>query len=449
MLFFIKLALRLIFKNKRNSITILLVVFICVFFMEFTVGYIDGMKKEMSDDALLNIGHIVLYHKDYYNNLDFIPIEYNIEYNDRILEKIKNTPNIVSVRPEINFGAIASSEHENLDVMVKGIALDNLQNYDKKIKSVIKGRFIERDREFAIGYKTAELLKINIGDSLILLTIDRYGSMNAIEGKVVGFYKSNIISEDKSGIICSLSTAQKLLGMEGRVTEILINVDDFMGYDYKTLGKIDDLRKKAEKAKNEKQKEKILNLLETKYPLKGAEKTAMDLESKLPDYITAVPWQKDQGYLILILNVTDIWIYIILGIILFVAVMGISNSFLINITARMQEFGVLRAMGLSTKQMFGMILSESFLLGLIGSIAGMIPGILLVYYFQINPIDYSAMGEALEVYKGMDVVMGAYLSLKSAFYVFITGVLISVLASVYPALISIKKKPVEILRMIV
>lgn len=449
MLFFIKLALRLIFKNKRNSITILLVVFICVFFMEFTVGYIDGMKKEMSDDALLNIGHIVLYHKDYYNNLDFIPLEYNIEYNNRILEKIKNTPNIVSVRPEINFGAIASSEHENLDVMVKGIALNNLQNYDKKIKSVIKGRFIERDREFAIGYKVAELLKINIGDSLILLTIDRYGSMNAIEGKVVGFYKSNIISEDKSGIICSLSTAQKLLGMEGRVTEILINVDDFMGYDYKTLGKIDDLRKKAEKAKNEKQKEKILNLLETKYPLKGAEKTAMDLESKLPDYITAVPWQKDQGYLILILNVTDIWIYIILGIILFVAVMGISNSFLINITARMQEFGVLRAMGLSTKQMFGMILSESFLLGLIGSIAGMIPGILLVYYFQINPIDYSAMGEALEVYKGMDVVMGAYLSLKSAFYVFITGVLISVLASVYPAIIAIKKKPVEILRMIV
>jgi len=449
MLFFLKLGLRSILKNKRNSITILLVVFICVFFMEFTIGYIDGMKKEMSDDALLNIGHIVLYHKDYYNNLDFMPLEYNIEYNDRILEKIKNTPNVVSVRPEINFGAIASSEQENIDALVKAIELKNIENYEKRVKSVIKGRFIEKDREFAIGYKVAQSLKIKIGDSLILLTIDRYGSMNAIEGKVVGFYKSNIVSEDKSGVICSLATAQKLLGMEGRVTEILINVDDFMGYDYKTLGKIDDLRKKAEKAKDEKQKQKILNLLETKYPLKGAEKTAKDLESKLPDYVTAVPWQKDQGYLILLLNITDIWIYIILGIILFVAAMGISNSFLINITGRMQEFGILRAMGLSTKQMFGMILSESFLLGLIGSIAGMIPGIFLVYYFQINPIDYSAMGEALEVYKGMDVVMGAYLSLKSAFYVFITGVLISVLASAYPALIAIKKKPVEILRMIV
>jgi len=449
MLFFLKLGLRSILKNKRNSITILLVVFICVFFMEFTIGYIDGMKKEMSDDALLNIGHIVLYHKDYYNNLDFMPLEYNIEYNDRILEKIKNTPNVVSVRPEINFGAIASSEQENIDALVKAIELKNIENYEKRVKSVIKGRFIEKDREFAIGYKVAQSLKIKIGDSLILLTIDRYGSMNAIEGKVVGFYKSNIVSEDKSGVICSLATAQKLLGMEGRVTEILINVDDFMGYDYKTLGKIDDLRKKAEKAKDEKQKQKILNLLETKYPLKGAEKTAKDLESKLPDYIIAVPWQKDQGYLILLLNITDIWIYIILGIILFVAAMGISNSFLINITGRMQEFGILRAMGLSTKQMFGMILSESFLLGLIGSIAGMIPGIFLVYYFQINPIDYSAMGEALEVYKGMDVVMGAYLSLKSAFYVFITGVLISIFASVYPALIAIKKKPVEILRMIV
>ena len=118
MLFFLKLGFRSILKNKRNSITILLVVFICVFFMEFTVGYIDGMKKEMSDDALLNIGHIVLYHKDYYNNLDFMPLEYNIEYNDRILEKIKNTPNVVSVRPEINFGAIASSEKDSIEVMI-------------------------------------------------------------------------------------------------------------------------------------------------------------------------------------------------------------------------------------------------------------------------------------------------------------------------------------------
>ncbi len=448
-MFFLKLALKSIWKNKRSTITILVVVFICVFLMEFTIGYIEGMKKEMSDDALLNIGHIVLYHKDYHDNLDFMPLEYNIEYNKKIAEKIKQTPNVVSVRAEINFGAIANSEKENIDAFVKAIDLNEIQNYDKKKKSVIKGRFIENDKEFVIGYKAAESLKADIGDSLILLTIDSYGSMNALEGKIVGIYKSFIISEDKSGVICSLTTAQKLLGMEGKVTEILINVKDFMGYKYQTLGKIDELRKKLEKAKTEAEKNEILKILNEKYPLKGAEKTAKDLEEKLPDYVVAVPWQKDQGYLIMLLNITDIWIYIILGIIFFVASMGISNSFLINITGRMQEFGVLRAMGLSTKQLFGMIVSESFLLGLIGSISGIIPGILLVYYFQLHPIDYSAMGEALEVYKGMDVVMGAYFSIKDAVYTFITGILISVFASLYPAFTAIKKKPVEVLRMIV
>lgn len=448
MLFFIRLAFRSILKNKRSTLTILIVVFICVFFMEITVGYIEGMKKEMSDDALLNIGHIVLYHKNYHDNLDFMPLDFNIKYNRKVSEIIKQTSNVVSVRPEINFGVIANSEKENIDAFVKAIDLNELQNYEKKIKSIIKGRFIERDKEFAIGYKAAELLKVNIGDSLILLTIDRFGSMNAIEGKIVGFYKSYIISEDKSGVVCSLATAQKLLGMEGRVTEILINVNDFMGYDYKTLAKIDNLRKKAEKVKTEEERKKIFTFLENKYPLKGAEKTAKELEAKLPDYVTAVPWQKDQGYLIMLLNMTDIWIYIILGIILFVASMGISNSFLINITGRMQEFGVLRAMGLSTKQMFGMIMSESFLLGVIGSILGIIPGALLVYYFQLNPIDYSAMGETLKMYKGMDVVMGAYFSVKDVIYIFMTGILISILASIYPAYIAVKKKPVEILRMV-
>jgi putative ABC transport system permease protein len=104
-------------------------------------------------------------------------------------------------------------------------------------------------------------------------------------------------------------------------------------------------------------------------------------------------------------------------------------------------------MGLSTKQLFGMILSESFLLGFIGTILGIIPGILLVYYFQIHPIDYSAMAETFAVYEGLDAVIGTFLSIKSAIYVFITGVLISILASLYPAYIAIKKKPVEVIRM--
>lgn len=446
--FFLKLALKSIFKNKRSTITILAVVFICVFMMEVTIGYIEGMKKEMSDDALSYVGHIVLYHKDYYNNLDFMPLDYNIEYNDIISEKIKKTPNVLSVRPEINFGTVANSEKENINAYVKAIDLKEIKNYEKKIKSIIKGKFIEKDNEFVIGYKAAETLQVDTGDNLILLTIDRFGSMNAIEGKITGIYKSFILSEDKSGIICSLKTAQKLLGMEGKVTEILINVNDFLGYNYKTLSRIENLRKKSEKAKTEKERQKILKILNEKYPLKGAEKTAKDLEEKLPGNIIAVPWQKDMGYIIMMLDVTDIWIYIILGIIFLVAVMGISNSFLINITGRMQEFGVLRAMGLSTKQLFGMIISESFLLGLIGSIIGIIPGALLVYYFQLNPIDYSAFGEAMEVYKGTDVVMGAYFTVKDALLTFFTGVLISIFASLYPAFVAIKKKPVEILRMV-
>jgi putative ABC transport system permease protein len=79
-------------------------------------------------------------------------------------------------------------------------------------------------------------------------------------------------------------------------------------------------------------------------------------------------------------DMLDASIAFIVILILLVAGMGISNSFLMNIMGRMPEFGVMRAMGLSGKQMFAMILSESFVLGVIGSIAGLIPGVGLVYY---------------------------------------------------------------------
>lgn len=448
MLFFLKLALRSIIKNKRGSITIIVVVFICVFFMEFTVGYMDGFIREMVSGTLKNFGHIVIYNKEYHDNLDFAPFEFNISYDENLKNTLMNHPEIIGIRPEINFGSIADCNGENIDAFIKAIDLKNKDEYSDKIKSVIKGKFIENDKEFVIGYKAAELLKADIGDSIILLTIDSFGSMNAIEGKIVGIMKTYLVNEDSKGIICSLATAQKLLGLEGKVTEIYLTVKNFMGYNYKIIQKIEKLKNKAKNTKNNSEKQKILKELNIKYPLIGAEKVAAEIEKKLPSNLVAIPWQKDQAFLLMAISISDIWIYIIIGIIIFVASMGITNSFLMNIMGRMQEFGVLRAMGLSTKQMFGMIISESFLLGVIGSIAGLIPGIILVYYFQVHPIDYSSMSDAFETYKGVKTIIGAYFTLKGAIMVFITGLLVSVFASIYPAFVAIKKKPVEILRMI-
>jgi ABC-type lipoprotein release transport system permease subunit len=407
MFFFLKLALGNVIKNKRNTMSIITVVIICVFFMQFVVGYMDGFKQKLINDAISQTGHITVYNKGYYENLDFAPVDMNLEYNKAEMKKIADTAGVQDIRSEINFGVVANTEADNKESMVKAIDPSlNSASYDKRRKTVKEGRFPEKNDEILIGIKMARLLKAGIGDKIIMMTMDQYGSINAVEGKVSGIFRNYNPSEESGLIICTLALAQKLLALEGRVTELIVNVNDY-----------------------------------TK-----AREVAAVLEKELKKGMIAVPWQVESAFMVSMLDMMNVSIGLLMAIIIAVAGMGITNSFLMNIMGRLPEFGVLRAMGLGKGQMFGMIMAESFTLGIIGSIAGMIPGALLVYYFQVNPINYESMGEVFDKYEGLDASIGTALTMEGVILVFVTGVLVALAASIYPAITAIIKKPVEILR---
>ncbi len=409
MFFFLRLALGNIFKNGRNTLTILIAVFISVFAMEFTYGYMDGFKLKIINEALSAIGHVKIYNAGYYNNLDFAPVEENVEWNKKSEEKILSMPGVVSVRPEINFGAMANSEYSNQETLVRALDPEAAGGqYEKLKKTVVQGNFIKKPGDLVIGIKMAALLKLKIGDSLILLTMDQYGSINAVEGRVSGFFRNYNPPEEEGLVICALPLAQKLLAMEGRVTEIMINIKD---------------------------------------PF-SAEHASADMQKALQEGVICVPWNKEQPMIKYMIESMDIAVYIMASIIVFVAGLGIINSFLMNVMSRLPEFGVLRAMGLGKSQLFMMIMAESFLEGVIGTIAGLIPAIALVYYFQINPINYEAMGDMMSSFKGLDSLIGTALTPGGVIVTAVTGILISVLASLYPAITAVSKKPVDILRVL-
>jgi putative ABC transport system permease protein len=65
----------------------------------------------------------------------------------------------------------------------------------------------------------------------------------------------------------------------------------------------------------------------------------------------------------------------------FVASLGIINTFTMNIMERTQEIGMLRAIGMTRSQVIKMVLAEAGLLGVVGGIVGLIFGILLSKIF--------------------------------------------------------------------
>lgn len=81
---------------------------------------------------------------------------------------------------------------------------------------------------------------------------------------------------------------------------------------------------------------------------------------------------------------------VILAII--VSGIGITNTLLINIMERVREIGMMRAVGVSRKQIIRMILLEGFGIGLTATVIGILIGILLIYitsgFVEVNSLTF-------------------------------------------------------------
>ena len=86
----------------------------------------------------------------------------------------------------------------------------------------------------------------------------------------------------------------------------------------------------------------------------------------------------------------------VLAFLLFIlSFLGISNTILLAILERTKETGMMRAMGMTDKQMIMTYMLEAGFLGFIGSILGIILGCIINYPMVAYGIDFSAMADTI------------------------------------------------------
>jgi putative ABC transport system permease protein len=124
------------------------------------------------------------------------------------------------------------------------------------------------------------------------------------------------------------------------------------------------------------------------------------------------------------------------GISLFVGAFLIFNTFSITVAQRMREFALLRTLGASRRQVWRAVVSEGLLLGFIGGAVGFALGIgtaaLLRALFKLVGADLPSKGVVVET--------------RTVIVTVLVGTLVSLVASVSPAVRAMRVPPVEALR---
>jgi putative ABC transport system permease protein len=124
------------------------------------------------------------------------------------------------------------------------------------------------------------------------------------------------------------------------------------------------------------------------------------------------------------------------GVALFVGSFVIANSLSITIAQRTREFGTLRTLGATRRQVLRSILAESFVLGVLASIVGLLVGLALAQgLFAL----FNAVGLTLPT-------SGTVVKSRTIIVALVVGVVVTVLASLRPAMRATRVEPIAAVR---
>jgi putative ABC transport system permease protein len=161
-----------------------------------------------------------------------------------------------------------------------------------------------------------------------------------------------------------------------------------------------------------------------------AESVDEDLETLVASYstVTVVPGNFFAEIVGSLFDFMITAVNMLLGVAVLIAVFGIVNTLVLSLSERYHEIGVLRAIGMSKRQLRSEIRIEAILVSVLGTLTGVILGL------------FVAWGVTRPIFGGASWPVGPVA------IILVGGVLIGVLASLIPARLASRLKPVEAMR---
>ncbi|NCS88492.1 MAG: ABC transporter permease [Ignavibacteria bacterium] len=395
-----KLAWRNIWRNKRRSLIVLVSIVIGMASLIFFDGFSNGMMQQMlSNQISSNISHIQIHKKGFNDN----KIIKNILPDRQKVEQILKENAQVKFFSErvITFGLLSSASSSS-GIYLYGIKPGAEEKISKIKTSIVEGNYLsDAKRDILIGKKLAEKLNVGLGDKVVAMANTPDGSIGSDVFRVTGIFETFSSEFDRSTIYISEQTAQNMLGIDNETLEFAMIIEDFK--------KVDEVKANLQ-----------LKL--------GDEYEVLSYKDLLPMIIFSMDIYQESMF---IFN-------LIIGLAL---IFGIINTMLMSVFERINEFGVLMAMGMKNSRLFFMIVLEAFIIGIVGTIVGLIVGILIHIPLSHSGIDFSLFAEGLESF-GVGAIIYPILSLGNLISMIFLIPFISVAGALYPAYRAIKLEPV-------
>ena len=396
-----KLSWRNLWRNPtRTNVTIsavALCIAVLIIFQSMIVGLIEKAKFTTTN---LIIGEVQIHAEGYLDDRSI----YKSLQNTEEIHLIAKENNIGLVERSYGFGLISSGT-KSAGTQFWGINPESeLQHFDFA-NHIDKGNFLTNTslKKIVLGRKLANSIAADIGTELVVFVQGADGSLGNELFYVAGILKNMADNVDRGAAMILRKDFDILFSANNLIHEIALN------------------------SKGRLESEEIQKLL-------SAKTIGVDVET----------WQQLMPTIALMTEKMSVFMRTFFSLIFGIAAsLGVMNTMIMSTYDRMREFGIIRAIGTTPWRILKQISLEAILLTTIASVIGVVVGLSVALYFQKYGFDVSGGGNMSFGGVVMDPVWRASVSVGIVLLPVVLLMLVSIVASIYPASIAARIKPVE------
>jgi lipoprotein-releasing system permease protein len=335
----------------------------------------------------------------------------SMEITDAAKATLTEEERIAAWSPFVESKALLFTPQLNRVVLVRGVVDSLIGKVSGVKKSTVLGDFNFNDSPEAagivIGLTLADRLAATVGSEITVVSpvgVDammvQFGQPLARKCRVVGIYDSNNKDYDAHYAFVSLEAARRLFEYPNTVSGIELRLHN--------IGEAEVLKS--------------------------------DLSRKLGGGYSISTWYDLHRDLYSVMEVERWTAYIILCLIVCVAMFNVLGSLTMSVVEKTRDIGILKAMGASRPSITRVFMFEGILVGAIGTIIGAVIGLGVCYLqlrYQLFPLDPTVyIIPAIPVEIRWSDFVG----------VSITSLVLSMVASFYPARRAARLMPVDAIR---
>ncbi|MGE5355314.1 MAG: ABC transporter permease [Deltaproteobacteria bacterium] len=403
---FFKIAFRNIWRNRLRTMITAGSIFFAVLFASFMNSFQKGSWERMLDNIIyFYYGYIQIHKNGYWEDKS---IDNSMVFSEKLMKLPESIKGISGVTPRLESFALASVGNQTSGMLIVGTDPQKENELTNLEDRIIDGKYLTAgDSGIIIAEGVMQTLKTKVGDTLTLISQGFHGVNAAGMYKIAGIVRFTSPDLNKRMIYMPLSQAQIFFDAPEMVSSVALKLD------------------------NKNRMKFVQNELRKQFPENEYE--IMNWKQMLPELVDAQKTDAAGNYIILV---------VLYGIIAF----GIFGTILMMTVERRYEFGVQISIGMKRKFLAFIVWLETAMIGLIGSILGILGSIPLVYYFHINPINFSdyddKMSGAFEKW-GFDPIIPTAFQMDLFLYQALIVLLITTILAFYAVYKVMTLKPVE------